>query len=71
MLHADGAWPVAEVEDPEAYVGAIRDVLADPVEARRRSSALRERLLGERSEEAFAEDVVELLLAPDGTADEH
>jgi len=65
VLDADGAWPVAEVEDPDAYVKAIRDVLADPVQSRRRSLALRERLLQERSEEAFAEHVAELFL--DGT----
>lgn len=71
VLDPDGSWPVAQVEDPDAYVSAIRDVLADPVEARRRSAALREQLLRERSEEAFAEHVIELLLAPDRTDDEH
>lgn len=62
VLHPDGAWPVAEVEDPDAYVKAIRDVLADPAQARRRALALRERLLMERAEDAFAEHVAKLLL---------
>jgi hypothetical protein len=62
VLDADCSWPVAEAEDPDAYVKAIRDVLADPVQARHRSLALRERLLLERTEDAFAEHVVELLL---------
>jgi glycosyltransferase involved in cell wall biosynthesis len=65
VLDPDGSWPVAEVEDPDAYVKAIRDVLADPVQARRRSSALRERLLRERTEDAFAAHVADLLLAPE------
>ncbi len=62
VLDAEGSWPVAEVEDPDAYVSAIRSVLADPVDARRRSLSLRERLLLERTEDAFAEHVAELLL---------
>jgi glycosyltransferase involved in cell wall biosynthesis len=62
VLDADGSWPVAEVEDPDAYVKAIREVLADPVDARRRALSLRERLLEERPEDAFAEHVAGLLL---------
>ena len=62
VLDPDGSWPVAEVDDPDAYVKALRDVLADPIRARRRSLALRERLLQERTEEAFAESVAGLLL---------
>ena len=57
VLDADGSWPVSEAEDPDAYVTAIREVLADPAEARRRSRALRDRLLRERTEAAFAEHV--------------
>jgi glycosyltransferase involved in cell wall biosynthesis len=63
VLDDDGAWTVREVENPDAYVKAIRDVLSDPAGARRRSVALRDRLLRERTEEAFAEDVSGLLLA--------
>jgi hypothetical protein len=53
---------VAVVEDPDAYVTAIREVLADPAGARRRSLALRDRLLRERTEKSFAEHVAQLLL---------
>lgn len=62
VLHDDGAWPVRDVENPDAYVKAIRDVLADPVDARRRARSLRERLAEERTEDAFAEHVAGLLL---------
>jgi glycosyltransferase involved in cell wall biosynthesis len=62
VLHDDGSWPVQEPEDPDAYVRAIRDVLADPPAARRRSLALRERLLRERTEAEFADRAANLLL---------
>jgi glycosyltransferase involved in cell wall biosynthesis len=62
VIHEDDSWPVADVENPAAYVAAIRDVLADPVKARRRSQALRERLLRERTEASYADQVVGLLL---------
>jgi glycosyltransferase involved in cell wall biosynthesis len=62
VLHDDDSWPVREIEDPEAYAKAIRDVLADPTEARRRSAALRDRLIGERDRAAYAERVAALFL---------
>ncbi len=62
VLADEDAWPVSEIDDPDAYVKAIRDVLADPDGARRRSAALRERLSRERSTEAYADQVVGLLL---------
>ena len=62
VLREADAWPVAEVGDAEAYVKAIREVLADTARARQRALALRERLLRERSEAAFAEQVTALLL---------
>lgn len=62
MLPDEHAWPVREVEDPEAYVAAIREVLADPASARRRAGGLREWLLAQRTEEAYAEHVAGLLL---------
>ena len=62
VLGDDDSWPVREAEDPDAYVRAIRDVLADPADARRRSTALRERLLRERTAAAYAEHVAGLLL---------
>ena len=65
VLHHEDAWPVADVEDPHSYVQAIREVLSDTSEARRRSSALRERLLRERTEPAFADHVAAVLLGRD------
>jgi glycosyltransferase involved in cell wall biosynthesis len=54
---------VKEIEDPEAYAKAIRDVLAGPEEARHRSRALRERLIRERTPAPYAEQVAALFLA--------
>ncbi|MET0523878.1 MAG: glycosyltransferase family 4 protein [Nocardioides sp.] len=65
VLGDEDSWPVPDVEDVDAYVTAIRDVLADPTDARRRSAALRERMLLERTEAAYAERVAGLLLAGD------
>lgn len=73
VLSQAGSWPVAEHEDAGAYEKAIRDVLADAPRARRRAEALRERLVQERTEEAYAEQLVRLLLTEQetGGADEH
>lgn len=62
VLSEEDAWPVAEIDNAELYVKAIREVLADRPGARRRALALRERLLLVRSEAAFAEEVTGLLL---------
>ena len=62
VLVDDGAWPIALEEGPEAYVHAIREVLSDPQTARRRASALRARMLRERTAEAFEAYAVEVLL---------
>jgi glycosyltransferase involved in cell wall biosynthesis len=62
LLDETGAWPVRDVENPDAYVAAIREVLSDPAGARRRARDLRQRLLRERTEEAFSEHVSTLLL---------
>ena len=74
VLGDDDSWPVREIEDPEAYAKAIRDVLADPGESRRRAAALRDRLLRHRTYGPYAELAAELLLGPtrEGRdADEH
>ena len=63
VLSAEDAWPVADWENAEAYVTALRDVLSDPAAARRRSRALRQRLLGERSERSYSEHAARVLLA--------
>lgn len=60
------AWPIVEWEEPEAYEKAIREILADPTEARRRSHALRERLVRERTQQAYGDYSAKLLLRPTG-----
>ncbi|HET7193897.1 MAG TPA: glycosyltransferase [Nocardioides sp.] len=64
VLSEADSWPVAGWEDPEAYEKALREILADPESARRRSRALRERLERERTQEAYGEFAAALLLAP-------
>ncbi len=61
-----GGWPVADAEDPDAYVAALREVVADPAGARRRALALRERLLRERTPEQYADQARRVLLLPEG-----
>jgi glycosyltransferase involved in cell wall biosynthesis len=62
VLVDDGAWPLELEEGPEAYVRAIQEVLADPDAARKRAHGLRERMLRERTPEAFESYAVEVLL---------
>lgn len=57
------SWGVASDADAQAYATAIREVLADPAEARRRAGELRERLLREREAAGFAAHVADLLLS--------
>ncbi|MBO0844800.1 MAG: glycosyltransferase family 4 protein [Nocardioides sp.] len=65
VLSREDAWPVTEFEDPDAYVTALREVLSDPSGARRRAAALRERMLRERTEEAYDMQVATILLGLD------
>jgi hypothetical protein len=53
---------VPDHENPDAYVTALREVLADPGKARRRAAGLRERMLRERTEAAYDEQVAKVLL---------
>jgi glycosyltransferase involved in cell wall biosynthesis len=64
VLTAEEAWPVAG-DDPADYEAAIREVLDDVGEARRRSKALRERLIRERTPEAYLEQCRALLAKKD------
>jgi glycosyltransferase involved in cell wall biosynthesis len=66
VLSTDDAWLVDEDADADAYVAAIREVLADPARARRQAAALRQRLLSERPPAAYAERAVRLLLPGPG-----
>ena len=63
VLGEGDSWPVVDWENPEAYERAIRDVLADQTAARRRSQALRDRMLRERTEAAYADHVARVLLS--------
>jgi glycosyltransferase involved in cell wall biosynthesis len=70
VLSDDDSWPVAEWEDPEAYEKALREILDDPVEARRRSRALRERLERDRTQVAYGACAAAVLLNRQGCAEE-
>ena len=59
------AWPVADHANPSAYVAALREVLADPVEAGRRAQALRVRLVRERTATEYDRMVARVLLGLD------
>jgi glycosyltransferase involved in cell wall biosynthesis len=63
VLSPHDAWPVTEPDNPAHYVAALRDVLTDQAEARRRSRALRERMIRERSAPDFAALVRRVLFA--------
>lgn len=65
VLSEENAWPVAAGEGAEAYAAAIRAAMADPSEARHRALALRERMLRERTEVAFAAQAAAVLLSDD------
>lgn len=62
VLDDESSHPVHDLDDPMAYVRALREVLGRPEDARRRALALRERLLWERSGSDHADRVAGLLL---------
>jgi glycosyltransferase involved in cell wall biosynthesis len=62
VVSEQDAWPVADGADAQPYVQSVREVLADPVGSRRRALALRERMLRERPEKAFATRAADVLL---------
>ena len=68
ILSEADAWPVGETAPAEGYVDAIRAVLADPADSRRRARALRDRMLGERTQKAFADQAADILLSRDRSA---
>jgi glycosyltransferase involved in cell wall biosynthesis len=63
VLKPEGAWTVPAESAGEAYVAALRTVLEDPAGARQQAARLRERLLAERGEREFDDQVRELLLS--------
>ena len=62
VLVAGEAWPIPDDDGAAAYVAAIREVLADPAAARQRALRLRDRMVRERSEAAFAAHAADVLL---------
>ena len=62
VLSSEDAWPVVDHDNPDAYVTALREVLADPDGARRRAAGLRERMLRERTEADYDRQVATILL---------
>jgi glycosyltransferase involved in cell wall biosynthesis len=68
VLREGASWAVPAEGDAEAYEKAIREVLADPTEARRRARQLRDRLLAERTQESFARTAAAMLLVDEGGA---
>lgn len=62
VLGDSDTWPIHEEAEADAYVTAIREVLADPDSARQRGRALRERMLRERTPEQFEAAAVQLLI---------
>jgi len=61
VLRAEDGWPVSDLDNPDAYVASLRDVLADPAASRAKAAALRQRLLRDRTEAAYAEQLIRLL----------
>lgn len=61
VIDDEGGFLVDDVDDPQAYVDRLRQVLADPEGARERARGLRERLVADRTAEAYAQEVRRVL----------
>ncbi|HEX2175754.1 MAG TPA: glycosyltransferase family 4 protein [Nocardioidaceae bacterium] len=70
VLSDEDSWPVADWQDSKAYEKALREIFADPVEARRRAHALRERLERDRSQRPYRELAASLLLKERDSAED-
>lgn len=70
VLSDENSWPIIDWQDPDAYEKALRDILSDPEEARRRSHSLRERLERDRTQRDYAEYAAQLLLNRTDSAEE-
>ncbi|MET0523875.1 MAG: glycosyltransferase family 4 protein [Nocardioides sp.] len=62
LLPPGEAWPISDIDDPGAYAAALQQVLDDPAAARAGARALRERVIAERTESAYAEQSLVVLL---------
>jgi glycosyltransferase involved in cell wall biosynthesis len=69
LVNDDTGYPVANALDPDAYVAAIRAMVADPEEATRRTKALRAHVRELCSEDAYAAAVADAFGVdrPDGS----
>ncbi|SLN68942.1 glycosyltransferase family 4 protein [Roseisalinus antarcticus] len=65
VLREGLSWPIADFANPDAYVDAMRALLADPEGARARALQLREALVAERTPEAYAATLAQFF---EGTA---
>lgn len=57
IIHADSGWLIADCKNIDAFVSAIREVLANPEEAQKRSFVARRLYLDEHSWDGFCEHV--------------
>ncbi len=64
------SWPVTEVNDVEAYVSALRDILANPDRARTRAVKLRDQIAQERNNAGLRSFVAGFAVAADVTTQE-
>ncbi len=53
--------PIIDIQDIDAYVAGLRRVIEDPKTAKKRALELRERILKQRSNEAYVESIKTLL----------
>ena len=65
LLAPGESWPIADIDDPDAYVAGLREVLVNPARARAGARALRDRLVVERSERSYVEQALAGLLPTD------
>ncbi len=68
VLRDDMSWPVEDVDDVEAYVRALREILARPAEARDRAARLRAHMAETRDGAGLRAFVAEFAEAVDGHA---
>ncbi len=61
ILDAELSWPIADINDVDAYRRAIEEILGDPDGARERARRLREAVLSQRTPEAYRATLEKLL----------
>lgn len=61
VLHDDLSWPIAPFDDATRYVTALQEVFAEPVKARENAKKLRERIVEQRTEERYKQQVLAVM----------